>query len=293
MIVKGDDFLAFFGFFDYTSSGKGIAKDAPVKRPFFKFWEIFGAKFWKLLHVNLIYFLFCLPVITIGPATVALTHVIRKFILEQPIFVFDEFLEAFKKNFKQGLFIGIVDIIFIIAFVVSAIYRFQHMNHDTSFMNVMLTSITLASGAFIWMMHFYIYPQIAALTLSMNQIIKNSFYLTILGIKRNVFTLIISAVMVAAMVITIELSIFLLPILPAAWISFITVFISYPVIQKFIINPYYESRGEKNPEIPDYSHNESDDGPLFEDFGGRESEYKATKKAKTASISKPKGKVIK
>ena len=37
-----------FKLFDYQSSGKGVSKSAPQKKPFFKYWEIFGRKFWKL-----------------------------------------------------------------------------------------------------------------------------------------------------------------------------------------------------------------------------------------------------
>ena len=80
-----------FKLFDYQSSGKGVSKSAPQKKPFFKYWEIFGRKFWKLIELNMLYVLFCIPIITFGPATAALTHVMRKFILEQPCFVFDEF----------------------------------------------------------------------------------------------------------------------------------------------------------------------------------------------------------
>lgn len=43
--------------------------------------------------------------------------------------------------------------------------------------------------------------------------------------------------------------ILLLPFVPAAIICFIICFNSYPVVQKYVINPYYEQRGEVNPEI--------------------------------------------
>ncbi|MCL2108580.1 MAG: DUF624 domain-containing protein [Oscillospiraceae bacterium] len=295
--------MAFFGFFDYASSGAGVAKDAPVKRPFFKFWELFARKFWKFFQVNLIYFLFCLPIVTIGPATVAMTQIMRKFTLEQPIFIFDEFLDSFKKNFKQGLIIGLFDIVFVVALTFSLLYYFYQMGEDSSLMNIAMTSITLATGGFIIMMHFYIFPQIAALKLTMNQIIKNSFFLAVLGIKSNVVTLLVLLAFLVGMLMTFTISVLFLPLIPMAWISFVSVFNSYPVIQKYIINPYYEKRGEKNPEIPDYSADgdtdDEDDRPLFEDFGGREAAFKADKsKSKSqhqSPQSKPKikGKVIK
>ncbi|MCL1823876.1 MAG: DUF624 domain-containing protein [Oscillospiraceae bacterium] len=277
--------MPLFGFFDYTSSGKGIAKNEPVKRPFFKFMELFSRKFWKLIYVNILYFLFCLPVVTIGPATAAMTQVMRKFTLEQPIFVFDEFFTAFKKNFKQGLAVGLFDIFFVVCFVVAyASYDIRAQFEPTLF-NIALLSLTIASGIFIWMMHFYIYVQIAALSLNIRQIVKNSFLFVILGLKGNLVTLIFSALLFIGMFIFIPFSFFLMPFIPFAWVCFLTVFNSYPVIQKYIITPYYESKGEKNPEIPDYASDDEDkEEALFEDFGGREAEIK--------SKPKPKGKVI-
>ena len=58
--------MAFFGLFDYSKPGPGISKDAPKKRGFIEFWEIFFRKFWKLCTANLLYVLVNLPVVTGG-----------------------------------------------------------------------------------------------------------------------------------------------------------------------------------------------------------------------------------
>ena len=44
---------------------------------------------------------------------------------------------------------------------------------------------------------------------------------------------------------------------------------SYPSIQKYIINPYYEKRGEVNPEI-ELTRPASADEAVFSDMGGME-----------------------
>jgi uncharacterized membrane protein YesL len=276
---NGVDILPIFGFFDYGKSGKGIAKDAPQKKPFFKFWEIFSRKFWKFFYINALYLFFCLPVVTIGPATVAMSQVMRKFTLEQPIFIFDEFKTSFKRNFKQGFIVGIFDVIFIASFV----YAFFHYMGDSDFISLASVSVMVATGSFITMMHFYIYPQIACLSLSLKQIIRNSMILTVYGIKRNIVTLFFTVLIVGAMILF-PVSLIALPVIPFAWLNFLMVFNAYPIITKHIITPFYEAKGEKNPEIPDYSA-DSEEETLFEDFGGREAAIK--------SKPKPKGKVIK
>ena len=72
------------------------------------------------------------------------------------------------------------------------------------------------------------------------------------------------------------------PLLPLAWLSFLAVFACYPAIQKFIINPFYEAKGERNPELPDVDNNES----IFEDKGGSEAPIKLKSKDKKGKVLK-------
>ena len=81
---------------------------------------------------------------------------------------------------------------------------------------------------------------------------------------------------------------------------FINTFCAYPVIQKYIIDPYYEARGERNPEYARYE-NVDDGNVVFEDKGGEEAptEFSTGREKKTNAKSgekvqvKTKGKVIK
>ncbi len=273
-----------FGFFDYNKAGKGVAKNEPEKKAFFRFFDLFSRKFWKLFQLNLIYMLFCLPVVTIGPATAALTHVMRKFILEKPIFIYSEFFTAFKKNFKQSVILGIVDVALAALVIYSLIFYSTALSANSSLQDNVLFAITLATALFVIMMHFYIYPQIIALDLKMMAIIKNALLLTVLGLKRTLLSLVLTLILGGLMVLLYPYSLVALPFLPAAWIAIINTFICYPVIQKHIINPFYESKGERNPELPEISTEEA----LFEDFGGREEIIPGKGKVKTNT----KGKLI-
>ena len=65
-------------------------------------------------------------------------------------------------------------------------------------------------------------------------------------------------------------------------------FNSYPVIQKYVINPYYEQKGEVNPELADAEAESEDEEVLFEDKGGSEKPIEKKKNKKKAA----KGKII-
>ena len=102
---------------NYENAGPGIPKAPQEKTDFFKFFEIYGRRFWKLMELNLMYFIFYLPLFlgmtilfkesivmnikvvgigalgviflaTIGPATAGFTKVIRNYSQERNAFVF-------------------------------------------------------------------------------------------------------------------------------------------------------------------------------------------------------------
>jgi uncharacterized membrane protein YesL len=277
-----------FGLFDYTSSGRGVAKNERRKKPFFRFFEIFGRKFWKLVQLNLIYVLFCIPVVTFGPATAAMTKVCRKFYLEQPIFLFDEFFTAFKKNFKQSVIVGIFDVIIVVLWVFSFFFYNVSLDAGAGTEQLVLFALLCGSGIIAWMIHQYIYVQIVTLTLPLNKIIKNSLIFVFIGLKNNIIALLAHALLIVLIVFIVPTpySLIILPFAPASWMCLISVFSSYPMITKIIIDPYYASIGEKNPETPDYTPVQENEAPVFEDMGGKEEVIK--KKPKSG-----KGKVIK
>ncbi|MDE6784130.1 MAG: hypothetical protein K2J26_01950, partial [Ruminococcus sp.] len=79
-------------------------------------------------------------------------------------------------------------------------------------------------------------------------------------------------------------AIIILPFFPLALSWFIVCFNSYPVIQKFVINPYYDSIGEINPELADAG-SDIDEETIFEDMGGKEKPIERRKKGKGKRIS--------
>lgn len=267
---------------NYNDSGVGIAKKTPQKKPLFKFFETFGNKFWVLIELNLIYVLFCLPIVTFGPATAALTHMMRNIYLQKPQFIFHDFLQAFKKNFKQSIVIGIFDIAAIALTIFS--FYFYTENIDSNDTYWFMYALTMAAEVIFLLMNFYIYPQIVALNLKMPAILKNSLILAFLNIKGNLIALFF---FIGYAILIILFGVYVLvfaPIVPLAWLALISIFCCYPMIQKLIINPFYEANGEKNPEIPDYENEEA----LFEDMGGSEAPIKLKK-----NNNEKKGKVIK
>ena len=55
--------MGLFSYKSYYKPGKGIEKDAPEKNAFFRFFEIYGRKFWRFIEVNFIYLVILLPIL--------------------------------------------------------------------------------------------------------------------------------------------------------------------------------------------------------------------------------------
>ena len=95
-------------FYNYNKEGPGVSKNGPEKRTFVKFFEAFFRNAWKMIPVCLVYFiLFIIP----GLSALGMTTVTRSISRNKHSFGLSDFFTAIKKNWKQGIGIGILNII--------------------------------------------------------------------------------------------------------------------------------------------------------------------------------------
>lgn len=176
-----------------------------------------------------------------------MTKVCRNYSQERNAFLLHDFWDSFKKNFKQGTIMGAIDIIFAIGFMVG-IPMYKYWAEQNSMIYIPFV-ICISCLIVFFMMHFYIYLMISSTNLNMKQIIKNSFYLVSLGIKQSLWSLLVSLIVIVMMYLFLPYSLFILPFWYLSFICFVTCFNCYPVIRKHVIQPYYDQRGESNPEF--------------------------------------------
>lgn len=281
--------MALFGMFDYEKAGKGVAKDAPKKKSFFEFFELYFRYWWRLVKLNVMTFIFCLPVVTIGPALAGMTKVLRNYVLDKSAFMFHEFWKGFSNNWKQSLPVGLLDTLFAIS-AAAALYVYPRLGDaaeqqgGSGTVYTVLCVISVSFAVTLFMMNFYIMPMIVATELKLKDIIKNSFFLTCIALKKNLITLLIVALVVVLLILS-DMGVFMLvPLWAITFLGFVIMYNSYPQIQKYVINPYYEERGMDNPEY-DYLKPLSADDSVFTDMGGKETPIESKKKKKGKTIS--------
>lgn len=254
----------FFGLFNYEKEGPGVEKNAPKKRAFIVFFEIYGRKFWNLFYANLLFLLTGLPIVTRGLADVGLTKITRNFAREKHAFVKEDFFETVKRNWKQALSVGIINLVVTALLIFNAGYYFLGMfpevwelvGYDISGMTVMTPHIldyvvmgVTAFGllVFTWM-KYYIPMMVVTFKYTNKDLYMNAFKFAIVGLKQNVL---ISAVLIVLYAIVAvlffsfpwQVGVLILIIASLFLPSFRSLLIQYtifPLVKKLIIDPYYE-----------------------------------------------------
>lgn len=201
-----------------------------------------------------------LIILTNGISSVGASYVTRSFVRGEPTFLFSDFFSAVKKNFKQGLILGVLDALFL--FILGYGTMTYFVNSGAYVVNVMLFAEILLFLIYLTM-RFYMYTLLITFDLSIVKILKNSFIFAVVGFKRNIVAwigVILVLFVNIYLLFTIPMLGVIMPFLITPGIlMFICGFSSYPVIKKYMIDPYYKKEGlEKITSV---------DEPIFTDRG--------------------------
>ena len=210
----------FFGFFNFEKPGPGVYADAPKKRGFFLFFEVYLRKFWRISSLSIFYTLVSLPamvayyylalvlqgmfgdisdpgyvhwmsvyisvfltaVLGAGPASMGQAYVLRNFARESHAWVWDDFFGNVKENFWKGVLFFVIDILVVALLVGAAVLYFKL----GSFMPLppLFTKICGFLAVFALciygMMHFFLYPLSVTMDMKPFALLKTAFQLTMM-----------------------------------------------------------------------------------------------------------------
>ena len=75
---------------------------------FRRYTAVLGTNLWKLIELNLLFLLFCLPVVTIPAALCGMNRVCMLLIRNGYCFLWDDFWQEFRRSFKRTLLPGLL-----------------------------------------------------------------------------------------------------------------------------------------------------------------------------------------
>ena len=241
---------------NYDKPGKGVSKNEPEKRGFFRFFELYFRNFWKLISAQFWCVLLSLPALTTGLGQVGLAYVCRMAARDKHTFVTSDFFDAIKKNWKRALPLGIINCIILAVFAVDMWLLYIFSTHGN--MSPVMCSIVFVASMFFFtafsFAKFYQYTLMITFDFKLKTIIKNSWLFATLGVKHNIIIgLSLSAVYIAmfwalyinyriALPIIILLLLFIFP----SFRMFLIQFNVFPEVKKYIIDPYYQDHPDED-----------------------------------------------
>lgn len=145
-------------------------------------------RLWDVFKLNLMWLLFSIPVVTIGCSTIAAFSVTLKMTEDKEGYVAQDFVKAFKANWKQGIPMSFISIICCAAVFLD----FQIYNQlDEGSLPFLLLGVF---AAFIFTFSLlYIYPLLARYDNTVINSLKNSFNLSMKYFGRTILLLLILA----------------------------------------------------------------------------------------------------
>ncbi len=242
----------------YYKEGPGVEKNERKKKKFFAFFEIYFRNFWGLLTVGFVYS--AISILSLGLANgfakSGMTYIARSIGREKHSFLFSDFFDTIKKNWKQSLAIGIINVIFMAIIGVDVWYFWGYITapdlKGTALMQIIGLGVSLGVLIIATFIKYYIWTMVITFDLTIKQMIKNSFQFAFLNFGRNFLTALLLGVIYFAFfclyginagfgIIAIILVLGAVPGFKALLVQFV----SFPQIKKYMIDPYYaEHKGE-------------------------------------------------
>ncbi len=190
--------------------------------------------------------------VTFGWQNVGASYILRSMVRGEPVFLFSDYFYAIKRNLKQGFFLGVIDLVVMFLLVFDLMY-FGSMP-SSYWINVCYYAI-FALVFLYFFMRFYLYLMLVTFDLSIKKLFKNALIFTVLGWKRNLLAVVGMAVITSINVVLFPifamtpLGIAIPLILPflyyLAVTSFTSAFAAYPIIDRYMIEPYRSNQDDE------------------------------------------------
>ncbi|MBO5946320.1 MAG: YesL family protein [Clostridia bacterium] len=196
-----------------------------------------------------------LSIFTFGPINAGTAYVLRNIVSGEPVFVWADFKYALKRNWKQALPFGIIDV------AISALlaWNIYTMFSAENFLVSLFFWTSVIIIILYFFMRYYMYVQMVTFDLTVFKMMKNSLIFTLVGFKRNIVALLGILLGIGLEILFIVgLGGVLIPFAIAAPLAlffalfaYIKVYASYFKIKELMIDPYYAEHPELRPEVSD------------------------------------------
>jgi uncharacterized membrane protein YesL len=186
----------------------------------------FISRFWDMVVLNFLWFVFSIPIITIGASTVAAFTVTLKMVDEEEGYIGRSFVKAFKENFKQGIVLGIIALA-----AGYAVYINLALFHAMESNPLPLLLVGIIAGIYFLFSLLYAFPLAARYKNSVMKILSNSRQISIRFFVRTAILLVLIA-FVILIIIWNNTTVYFGLLIGPAFIMFLISFFAKRIFQK-------------------------------------------------------------
>ncbi len=252
---------------NFTKPGPGVSKEEAAKRNYF---DILGRRVWDLVKLNLL-FVLCnilfiaaavflilpyflnldemidrlimqpysmlpilpfIPFMGMGPFIAGLTYVLRNWTRQEHAFLWSDFFEQTKKNWKQGLALSVLSTALTYLFITAVLFYLK-----LGLSPVLVLGLALVLGLILLSMNFYTYPIAVTFDMKLKDILKNAGIFAMAKLPQNVFILlVIGAVHFLLLTYLPNLWAILMVLFLISWSGFTMNYYVWHVINKHMIS---------------------------------------------------------
>ncbi|WP_054742164.1 YesL family protein [Cellulosilyticum ruminicola] len=151
------------------------------------------------IWLNILWFICCIPIVTIGPSTAALFYCCQNIVNDTEGRITNNFFKSFKANMKQGIRISVILIALGSILTVDG-YVLYHLYTKSVFWTI-LTAIFIVACIIFGMILMYIFPLLARFQNTTFAMFKNAL---ILSVRYLLCTILMALIYFAMLVIVVR-----------------------------------------------------------------------------------------
>jgi uncharacterized membrane protein YesL len=187
--------------------------------------------------------------VTFGISTLGMCYNFRSITRGEPVYSWSDFFSAIKKNFKIGVTLAILDALMIVFIIYDLMAYYAGAAASGNLFSLSSYYIVLFFGLIYFVMRNYIYLITVTFDIKFKKMLKNALFLVFLGWKRS-----LACIFSSAGIIFVNYYIYrvmphfgiVLPfVITIGVVGFIGVYCTYPVIDEYMIKPYYKDHPEE------------------------------------------------
>lgn len=195
-----------------------------------------SSKLWLMMRLNILFLVFCIPILTIPASVTAMTKVLMAYIKEDDCAVWSCYWREFKDSFIKSIGAGLIMGVFIAAVLLIG-YGIYALSGG--FVRALGIGIIIVFEVLIYIILCYLFALIATVHIGLKQCLKNAFLLMMIEFKHNLLLLMPLGLLIAS-VLLYPVTLPLLALIMFSLCQYIICKLVNGAIRRRITDPYYK-----------------------------------------------------